>query len=261
MSSPLRRLTAEGRRSLLVALRARRIAPPFSELSLRSILGSEMAAELAGELSRLSALGLTTSLLEEMLMVLDDTRATPTASLVWTGPEDVSAGTRDTGVVVRNLFERATSRLLIAGFAVHQGASVFQVLAERMDRDESLDVEMYLNVERPCSDTSASDEVLRRYAERFRNEEWSGQRRPRVFYDPRALELGEKGKKRAVLHAKCVVVDGRHVLVSSANFTAAAQERNIEVGVLLDDGMFAASLVDQFAWLVRTGHLKRLPGL
>jgi phosphatidylserine/phosphatidylglycerophosphate/cardiolipin synthase-like enzyme len=39
--------------------------------------------------------------------------------------------------------------------------------------------------------------------------------------------------KRTALHAKCVVVDKQHVFISSANFTEAAQQRNIEVGLLL----------------------------
>jgi phosphatidylserine/phosphatidylglycerophosphate/cardiolipin synthase-like enzyme len=38
-----------------------------------------------------------------------------------------------------------------------------------------------------------------------------------------------------VLHAKCIVVDGRHALVTSANSTEAASQRTIEAGVLLVD--------------------------
>jgi phosphatidylserine/phosphatidylglycerophosphate/cardiolipin synthase-like enzyme len=50
----------------------------------------------------------------------------------------------------------------------------------------------------------------------------------------------------ASLHAKCVVVDGRWVFVTSANFTDRGQTRNIEVGVLLDDERLAAVLEAQF---------------
>lgn len=35
------------------------------------------------------------------------------------------------------------------------------------------------------------------------------------------------------MHAKCVIVDHRICLITSANFTPAAQECNIEVGVLV----------------------------
>jgi len=62
---------------------------------------------------------------------------------------------------------------------------------------------------------------------------------PEIYFDPRSLHrpavsnLGGDTKQRAVLHAKCVVIDGRTAFVSSANFTEAAQERTIEVGVLV----------------------------
>ncbi len=63
---------------------------------------------------------------------------------------------------------------------------------------------------------------------------------PEVFYDPRALSIDRT--KRAALHAKCVVGDGRDVFVSSANFTEAAQERNIEVELLLHSASVAEDL-------------------
>jgi phosphatidylserine/phosphatidylglycerophosphate/cardiolipin synthase-like enzyme len=65
--------------------------------------------------------------------------------------------------------------------------------------------------------------------------------------------------RRAALHAKCVVIDRSTALVTSANFTEAAQERNIEAGALVSDVTFAGILVDQFDWLVRIGAVERLP--
>ena len=53
-----------------------------------------------------------------------------------------------------------------------------------------------------------------------------------MYYDRRALV---PGPPYASLHAKCVVVDGAQTFISSANFTQRAQERNIEVGVLIED--------------------------
>ncbi|TMQ33925.1 MAG: hypothetical protein E6K70_10465 [Planctomycetota bacterium] len=66
---------------------------------------------------------------------------------------------------------------------------------------------------------------------RFRNREWpKDSRLPEVYFDPRSLALDPK--KRACMHAKCIVIDRKTVFVSSANFTEAAQERNLEVGLL-----------------------------
>jgi len=62
--------------------------------------------------------------------------------------------------------------------------------------------------------------------------------------------------KRASLHAKCVVVDRREVFVASANFTEAAYERNIEVGLLIHPSMLAERLVRHFEALLAEGVLK-----
>jgi phosphatidylserine/phosphatidylglycerophosphate/cardiolipin synthase-like enzyme len=77
---------------------------------------------------------------------------------------------------------------------------------------------------------------------------------PAIYYDPEGRKLGSK---RTKLHAKCVVVDRRWAFVTSANFTEAAQERNIEAGVLLDQPRLAASLVERFAALRDAGVLRR----
>jgi phosphatidylserine/phosphatidylglycerophosphate/cardiolipin synthase-like enzyme len=63
------------------------------------------------------------------------------------------------------------------------------------------------------------------------------------------------------LHAKCVVVDDRMAFVSSANFTEAAQQRNIEAGVLMTNPQFARSLRTQFEVLVSHGLRRRMPAL
>ena len=59
------------------------------------------------------------------------------------------------------------------------------------------------------------------------------------------------------MHAKCVVVDARRVLVTSANFSYTAQEKNVEVGVGLDDPRLAARLRAQFDTLVKRGDMVR----
>lgn len=55
------------------------------------------------------------------------------------------------------------------------------------------------------------------------------------------------------LHAKCVVVDGAKAFESSANFTQRGQERNIEVGVLIEDASFASYLGGQWLGLIDAG--------
>jgi len=56
------------------------------------------------------------------------------------------------------------------------------------------------------------------------------------------------------------VVDKERALVTSANFTQAAQERNIEAGVLIAEPSVANALQVQFETLVEDAVLKRVPG-
>jgi phosphatidylserine/phosphatidylglycerophosphate/cardiolipin synthase-like enzyme len=79
---------------------------------------------------------------------------------------------------------------------------------------------------------------------------------PDVYYDPRSLDVDLE--RRACLHAKCVVVDRQHVFVSSANFTEAAQERNIEVGVLVRSPRLAEQLTNHFDSLLAAGFLREV---
>jgi phosphatidylserine/phosphatidylglycerophosphate/cardiolipin synthase-like enzyme len=96
--------------------------------------------------------------------------------------------------------------------------------------------------------------LVRRFAERFKDQEWPKDRPlPEVFCDPRSLETATD--KRAALHAKCVVVDTLHVFISSANFTEAAHERNIEVGLLIRSNWLAERVVRHFDALLAEGLL------
>ena len=58
-----------------------------------------------------------------------------------------------------------------------------------------------------------------------------------------------------------VVIDEAIAFVTSANFTMAAQARNLEAGVLVRSPSFALALIAQFESLVTAGGLCRLPGL
>src|SRR5262249_29206937 len=92
---------------------------------------------------------------------------------------------------------------------------------------------------------------------KFVDQDWpDGYPPPEIFFDPRSLSADRA--TRSSLHAKCVVVDRRTALVTSANFTKAAQERNIETGVVVRSPRFATRLADHFESLVTAGQLHRL---
>lgn len=69
-------------------------------------------------------------------------------------------------------------------------------------------------------------------------------------------ELRGEGRATGVLHAKAVVADSRSALVSSANLTAAALDRNIELGLLVTGGAIPRRLEEHFAELRTKGILR-----
>jgi len=58
------------------------------------------------------------------------------------------------------------------------------------------------------------------------------------------------------LQAKMAMVDEHWALVTSANFTEAAQARNIEAGVLLDHTGLASMMVGRFRSLRDAGKMR-----
>jgi phosphatidylserine/phosphatidylglycerophosphate/cardiolipin synthase-like enzyme len=55
-----------------------------------------------------------------------------------------------------------------------------------------------------------------------------------------------------------VIVDDFYLLITSANFTEAAHQRNLEAGVLLLDAIAAKAMRRQFTGLLQSGRLKEL---
>lgn len=64
----------------------------------------------------------------------------------------------------------------------------------------------------------------------------------------------------AVQHAKIVMIDGLAALVTSANFSSAAAETNLECGVLLRDATVATSIKSHLDLLHECEHLVDWPG-
>lgn len=261
-SDPLYELSDFELCSLAGALKSGRLTSPFSGMSVSRWVGSHSAETIRERLIDLERQGMLADHIAILVEAVKGSRSTRRESVlavqfVWTGPEVGVADSRDTAVVVRELFSQARETVMIVGFAVFQGRHVFRLLAEQMAIIPTLRVRLYLDVRRNFPDTASSEEVLSRFGRKFIEQDWpTGFPIPEIFYDPRSLDID--ATKRSSLHAKCVVVDRRIALVTSANFTEAAQERNIEAGVLVESERFAGRLVDQFEGLVAQKHLLQL---
>ena len=62
-----------------------------------------------------------------------------------------------------------------------------------------------------------------------------------------------------MLHAKAVVADEERLFITSANFTAAAQDDNIELGLHVRNRPLALGVVRHLQGLIDRGMLNALP--
>jgi phosphatidylserine/phosphatidylglycerophosphate/cardiolipin synthase-like enzyme len=241
------------------ALAAETLSPPYTASAVRAALGGGDRVDIGAigaALSKLEADGVGGRAVALALNVATHSAASVSRpDLVWSGPSAPGVHTRSTRQVYEELVGAAMRSIWISTYAYYDGQNQFKSLAERMAFVPALKVRLLLNIARRHGDFAPADELVARFAERFWGQDWPGERRPDVYYDPRSLELdGPEG----VLHAKAIVVDEEAAFVTSANLTEAAFERNVEVGILSRDRLLAASLARHFRVLIDHGRLTRL---
>ena len=189
MTLPLTSESSAVLRACASALRSGQLAPPVSKMALSRV--ARCSDALAAELLRLSSEGMAAAHMALLLEVAADAVAArgdgrASAELVWTGPEASASHSRDTSVVVEELFASAQHQVLVSSFVVRQGAVIFKPLADRMDQVPTLRVRLFLDVARGWKDTRNESELLREFAADFAAQ-WPWSRRPELYYDPRTV--------------------------------------------------------------------------
>lgn len=246
------------RERLAVALEAGVLSTAPSTAALRSVLGSAESVDhvdtVLREFNRLAVPGPACA--QWIRSVGASQARLPRADLVWSGPRPAGVHARETRRVYEELIGSATRSVWVSTFAFFDGPRAFDVLATRMDAAPALRATLLLNLQRKRGDVTAATDLVRRFAERFWSVEWPGAARPRVYFDPRALEIE---RPASVLHAKAVVADDEVVFVTSANLTEAALDRNIELGLLVRDRTLATSVAAHFQGLIDQSLLALLP--
>lgn len=241
----LSRVSLATLRALRGAIEAESIRCPVTAHGLGAAGFGEISAELVPTLGALDRLG-TLAVLEAVIAEREH-RPNQHLELVWSGPLAPQATHRDTAVVMRSLFNRAQQRVLIGGYSFDHGEEIFEPLHRAME-ERDVTAELFLDIDGTAPNAAAGPAFAKRRIEEFFAKNWPFEgKRPVVFYDPRTAVPGPPW---ASLHAKCVVVDTRWSLVTSANFTDRGQTRNIELGVLIDDVNFGHQVTAQWQALV-----------
>ncbi|MEP7124287.1 MAG: DISARM system phospholipase D-like protein DrmC [Byssovorax sp.] len=183
-------------------------------------------------------------------------RPPPRLNLVWTGPESWASVSRDTSMIVRELFAGARRSVIVGGYAFDK-PEILEPLHRRM-AEHGVTTQLFLDISGNAPSAQAADELATKVIDKFFRDVWTfGSPKPDVYYDPRTAV---RGPPWASLHAKCIVVDDERTLITSANFTDRGQTRNIEAGVLIEDRGFAEELGAQWRQLIAARLVHRYAG-
>ena len=161
------------------------------------------------------------------------------AELVATLPAEIPAVARTTGQVIREMLRPDMGEVILVGYELTDPHMV-GLLANAASRRA--------NVIIIC-------DRARGAAQRLLDTWPTDVQRPRIFQDK---ERGD-GPPYASMHAKCLLVDGKDLLITSANFTFHGLHGNIEIGVRLS-GPPVIEVRKVFSHLVHGGVLEEWRG-
>jgi phosphatidylserine/phosphatidylglycerophosphate/cardiolipin synthase-like enzyme len=181
----------------------------------------------------------------------------PLVDLVWTGPDLPGNPSRDTRIVVHEMFRKAKRSVLVSTYALFDGRTLFDPLHETWQAHPDLTVKLFVDIKHGEMGTPPAD-TLTKFRHDFKAFHWPWDRLPEVYYDPRSLSTDPAVK--SCLHAKCVIVDDREVFLTSANLTEAAQQRNIEAGLVVNSEALATRVRDHFISMVSANLVLALFG-
>jgi phosphatidylserine/phosphatidylglycerophosphate/cardiolipin synthase-like enzyme len=175
-------------------------------------------------------------------------RASPDIQLVWTGPDIPMATPRDTLPQMLEMIGRAKTSILLVTFAAFKATAIMDALQAADARGVRLMIVVESAVD---SAGQLTHDAYKAFPKSLIASgcvwHWPIEKRPKN-------QKGLPGK----LHAKCLVIDNSEALVSSANLTDDAMERNIEVGIRCSNFCVAKQLGAKFEALAKVKVLLKV---
>jgi phosphatidylserine/phosphatidylglycerophosphate/cardiolipin synthase-like enzyme len=259
MSNTLYQLSIANLQAIASSLKTGILSQAISTPAIEQILGykEDSISEYFGILENS---GFTKIQIATLVETIIKTKANTPApenvfELVLSGPEVPGVHTSDTSATMRSMIEEAGNSVFLVGYAVHNVKPLFEPIADKLDKISGFNVTFCLDISRSLNDTSLESEIIRRFAKEFKEKHWPWPLLPKLFYDPRSLDSNIKNGHSS-LHAKCIISDRKVALVTSANFTDAAQFRNIEAGIFIKHQPMVNRLAEYFERLIEKGFLK-----
>jgi phosphatidylserine/phosphatidylglycerophosphate/cardiolipin synthase-like enzyme len=233
-----------------------------STSSLHPFLGSR-SVQLTAVIRDMLESGCNTETLGRWCHVLHEAKCrmeTSEASifLALSGPEVPGTPVVSTPTMVRALFEEARHDVIVTSYVFSHCRELLAPLAEKLDNRSDFKVRFIVDLSHQRRDQAEPLPIVaNRFKAKFLADYWSGSREPEFWHDPRDFNEPDRSKS-GVMHAKVVIIDSTAALVTSANFTEAAQNRNIEAGTLVRNSNQVSKLKSYFKGLIAIGVLRRI---
>jgi phosphatidylserine/phosphatidylglycerophosphate/cardiolipin synthase-like enzyme len=166
-------------------------------------------------------------------------------SVVWSGPPTEAVPVRRTDQVLLQLIRGSRVRLVIVSFVVTRIDAIAAAVVDAASRGVDVTLILESETEGGRAGFEGAGRLATEIARHARLYTWPAERRPR-----------DRRGGLAALHAKVAVADGSVLVVSSANLTESAMERNMELGLLVGGGGLPMRVQTHFDCLIERGELQ-----
>ena len=166
--------------------------------------------------------------------------------LMWTGPIAGRRTVRRTDEALYDLVRSAQESLTIVTFAAYHVPELEAALREASRRDVRIRLILEFAEE---SGGKVLYDPLHVIGRAVPNAD--------VYYWPIDQRVQDSNGRHGTLHAKCAIADRAITLLSSANLTGDALERNMELGALMHDREIAEEIEAHFDDLIESDVLRR----
>ncbi len=214
--------------SLEASGRARRAAREVS--AAHEVEAGRLLGELLPEFGAARALGMALRVVARTL----DLRPEP-PTVIWSGPDLPGDSVRTTSIIVR-LIDAAEESVLASTYSGSATAPFVQALRRAADRKLTITIVVDVVQQLACArEIAAAVPRAKVYGYHYTHNSWDGYQ-----------------------HSKVLVIDGLMSLVTSANLSAAALDRHLEAGMLVNDVSVSSGITRRMLDLISSGHLRPL---
>ncbi len=170
----------------------------------------------------------------------DSFHAENRVDILWTGPTSTAVPVRRMEQALCELIDSARAKLLIVSFVAYKAEKVYLAIRSAIERGVRVSFLTEASKEHGGSlDVDPCDMLKKKFPEAD-------------FYRWENPDASHP----AVVHVKCAIADERMALVTSANLTGAAMDKNMELGLMISSRRVVGRMAAHFAALV-TEHVLR----